>query len=341
MRVEREEVFVYLANPDPAIYDEIVGNKIRFFLHPETLNELNIDKERIIYELKVEPTSSTRTLLPKEKKYFVKLHLNKRLSRFIRRLRPSSVEHSIFVSAELEKMIDKAPEIFAFLPETIGIVYNKIGMIIREKIPRPYVDEERILVPLFSLYSRDLKHKKNIPLFVQLVFLNNEDPVDYFIEFIVEPLFANMKFCIEEYGLLLEPHGQNVLAEINNAGEIKRLVHRDFQSMYVDSEIRKKKGLPLTFKKHIMGEECPKEVSYSVVYDQYIGCYLFDPFVRLISDTWSISSDKIILRIKQSFSKYFDRSLFPKNAYYKMQKKTFEDNDAEFKKYSRRPKYRP
>ena len=90
-----------------------------------------------------------------------------------------------------------------------------------------------------------------------------------------------------------------------------------------------------------MGEECPKEVSYSLVYDQFVGEYLIENFVNLIFNTWNIPRDIIIYNIKEVFKEYFDLSLFPKDCYYMMSKSTFNDNTTTFDRYHIKPKYRP
>ena len=150
-----------------------------------------------------------------------------------------------------------------------------------------------------------------------------------------------MGFFINNYGILLEPHGQNVLAEIDADFEIKRLVHRDFQSIYVDNEIRRTRELGTLVEKHIMGVECPKEISYSLVYDQFVGQYLFDNFVSLLNSYYCISEEKIIDSIRQIFNEYFDLNLFPKGCYYFMKKEMFQNNNTVFDRFNEKPRYRP
>ncbi len=337
-----KDVKIFLARPDTFIKRKIIQKgKVKFFVHPEMLSELKeINFQETRWETLVEPTSSTRTVLVKNENFMVKLHLNKRLSRFIRRLQPSSVEHSILISSEIEKSLKNCPNTFGYLPESIGIAYKDFGMIIRENLPRPIVWEKRYLLPLFSLYATDLKNKKHVPFFVQLVEKKKEEPLDFFIEKIIKPLFLNMSYFIKEKGILLEAHGQNVLVEFEENLEITRFIHRDFQSIYVDKEIRKRKNLDCAFRKHIMGEECPKEVSYSLVYDQYLGKYVLDNFVELIRAHWKIPKEKIESRIKETFRECFDAENFPVGCYYLMRKEKFVDNNAVFQKYDESPTYR-
>ena len=291
-RISRKKAAVFLASPNKKIYHKIIEKEIKFFIHPEMIPE--VKPRNLFWETIVQPTSSTRTVLPNNEDFFVKLHLNLRLSRYIRRLRRDSVEHSILISQEIESSLPFAPKSFAYLPESIGIVYKDFGMIIREKIVRPIQHEKTVLFPLFSLYSSDIQKPLDKPLFVQLVEKRKEDPLSVFLKEIVVPLFSNMAFFINKYGILLEPHGQNVLVELSKDFEITRLVHRDFQSMYIDAQLRKKNNLHNKFKKHIMGEECKKEITYSLVFDNYVGKYMLDKFVKLLFDHYKIPKNKII-----------------------------------------------
>jgi len=357
--LKKDDVDIFLASPKKSTYDDIFSkvsfdnlDEVKFYIHPDMIQDIMSNNEieslnNLKYKLLVEPTSSTRTVFPYEKNYFIKLHLNKRLSKYIRRLSPSSVEHSINISNALESCIDTCPETFGFLAESIGIVSKELnyGMIIREQIPRPIINkkiinmtekednknenDERYYLPLFSLYSKDLKHPEDKTLFSQIVDTNHITPLELFMEKYLRPLFIGMNYCINNQGILLEPHGQNVLVEIDNNYNITRLIHRDFQSIYVNNDIRKRNGLKTPFKKHIMDIECPSEVSYSLVYDHFIGRYVFDEFLELLEKEHNISKKYMKRVIKSEFNNYFDKTLFPKNAYF-MDKKTFNNNETVF-----------
>ncbi len=111
--------------------------------------------------------------------------------------------------------------------------------------------------------------------------------MEYFVERVAGPLLDSWVALVSKRGLLPELHGQNTLAEIDGNLEIRRVVHRDFQGTYSDSEIRKGLSLPL-FSKHIAGAEpgTTVESQYSHVFDGMIGRYL-------------------LLRLTRSFCLYF------------------------------------
>ena len=45
-------------------------------------------------------------------------------------------------------------------------------------------------------------------------------------------------YFVSNRGILPEMHGQNILLEIDVRGIPKRIIHRDFQSLYSDKDIR-------------------------------------------------------------------------------------------------------
>jgi len=350
---ERIKVPYYILdsqNPDVELRFGIASNKAisalrikrvpgrylaRFYAHPQMEDEVSkiIGKKPEGY-IEAFPTASARTVMPADfPGYYLKLHLNIRLSKFIRRLRRDSVEHSIRISDVLHREVanGRAPESFAFLPESVGLTYDDIGMLVREAKPFPLGDN-RIMAPLFSLYGKDFKNPDDPTLFEQLVKLHRRKPIDYFVNEIVTPLLTNMGYFIEK-GLLLEPHGQNVLVEMDKSFNIKRMVHRDFQSMYVEPRIGKR------FDKHIMGKECDPEVSYSLVYDQYVGEYVFDHFAGILEGAYGYGKKWTQTAVRDAFDRIMDQSKFPRG-HYRMAKGRFKDNETKVVLINERPRWR-
>ncbi|MDO8556622.1 MAG: IucA/IucC family protein [Nanoarchaeota archaeon] len=312
---------------------------VNFFLHPETLvdNPSLINNDDLHWDVEVVPTASTRTVVPVGADYAIKTHLDKRLSRFIRRLRPSSVEHSVAVSSELERIARNAPESFAFFPESLGIAYKDIGMLVRELIPHPVVKKESMYLPLFSLYSQDQKCLSDSSLLEQLLSRTGEDPLVWVEKNIIIPLFEHLAYVWSSSGLLLEPHGQNVVLEFNHDYKVTRLVHRDFQSMYVARE-----RMQFPFAKHLMGAECQAAVSYSLVFDQYIGQYVFDPLSLLLQEKCGVAQESFVGMSRQCFSEIMSddlRECFPAVQFH-MKKGVFDGNTTEFVAAGV-PRYRP
>jgi siderophore synthetase component len=263
-----------------------IGHKYRFFWHPDVTRE----EFEICGTVPSQPTSSTRTLLTEEPfRVYIKTDLDKKHFRFIRRLKQSSVEHSIAICSELRSLCGSiaAPSRYSFLPESLGIIavggkHEGSGTMYRESKPFPHVEEKRTMMPYHSLYASDPKAPKDLPLLAQLVVLHgNNDKIGYFVSEIIGPILEAWTLLVSKRGLLPELHGQNSLLELDMNLRPKRVVHRDFQGTYSDSQIRTGLGLDL-FSKHIVGTEAGTTVQsqYSHVFDGMIGRYLLSRLTK-------------------------------------------------------------
>jgi len=330
----RTDVKLLTAYPDKKVLAQIVDNGMKFFEHPQF-------NEKSDGHVKAMPTASTRTVLAED--YFIKLHFPARISRFNRRLRASSVEHSVLVSKDLEETTN-APESFAFLPESIGLISPEgHGCLIREKTPRPLVDEERYIVPFFSLYSKD-PNTNDDPLLVQMIKRSNEQPLDYFVNKIVQPFLEVWTFFARERGILLENHCQNTLLEVNKNYEPARIVCRDFQSNMIDTKNRAANNLHIPFKKHLIGGEndpFPVEQEYSIVYDHLVASYGFPYFTNCLEEYFDILERTTEKAIREKFRELFPNQYdyFPRTEY-TFADKIFEDNEVVLEDTNEKPKFR-
>lgn len=332
-----EAVTVIQANPDQRILREVIGREVvKFFVHPdmaddvEYLDRVGIDANSRLNETYiVTPTSSTRTLLTtgKTPDFMVKTDLDRKHYRFIRRLKGSSVEHSIQISQEIEKntTTEQLPE-YAFLPESLGIVVGDsqkgAGVLFREIIPRPLQSETRVLVPYFSLYATDLKNSNDKPLLIQLIKENTKTghEAEFFVDQILGKIVRNWTQFASKYGLLLELHGQNTLLELDEKMVPQRIVHRDFQSIYVDQEIRQKNGLDTSFQKHIVGAEAgtDRKTQFSIAYDHQVGDYLFDRLIKTFRNFYpQYGYEQIVSQVRNIFHSGFPdwQDVFPNETY--------------------------
>ena len=168
------------------------------------------------------PTASTRTVLTTETStgvphHFVKLHYPRRISRFNRRLRQKNVHNSVAGSGDVANV---RFEKFAYLPDALGFTFGKDasawGFLVREIKPRPFVEGKRFLIPYFALYGGDLKSPDDQPLLVQLIERLQADPQPFVIDEIMVPVLECWAKVVQERGILLESHAQNVLLEIDD-----------------------------------------------------------------------------------------------------------------------------
>ncbi len=269
--VDNEAVTTKSAEPDNRITEVLlVGEAACYFWHPDTVSPFNDPEDGV---LDVLPTSSTRTLqttgLPYN--FFIKTHLPKRHFLYDRSLKPSVVSHSIDVSHDIERLTSESTdESWAFMPESLAFILEGSGVIFREREPRPHVQQPRLLLPAFSLYSKDTKNPDDPSLLSQLIHHNGEDdPLQYMLDKIVTPLRSVWLEILRKRGLLLELHAQNALFELNNSGDVERVVLRDFQSIWSDIDIREKNNLPQMSRDGFLPEERNKQ--YSLCYDHFMG----------------------------------------------------------------------
>ena len=276
----------------------------KFLWHPD----VSRDELKTNGVVRTQPTSSTRTLLTEDApRVYIKTDLDKKHFRFVRRLQRSSVEHSIAINRDLREFMGLScvTKRYGFLPESIGLTviggkHEGSGVIFRETEPYPLLTDTHILVPYHSLYATDPFHPEDKPLLVEMVLLHGRnDALGFFVSEIIGPILEAWVMLVTKRGLLPELHGQNALAEIDEDYRILRVVHRDFQSLYYDEEIRQKLELPL-FVKHRAGSEegTSVESQYSIVFDNMIGKYLLTRLVKCYSLYFHESYTKVTSAIR-------------------------------------------
>ena len=324
--LHKSEVEIYKAKPDKQMLAHVRdGDRVAFYCHPDQRNEFAKNRGFAVPAgfMPVSPTSSTRTVLAEgAARFMVKLHLNKKISRFVRRLTRSSVIHSVQISRECEKITkDKdCPKKFAYFPESIGVVHKRLGVgyLIREFVPRPIIQEKRFLIPFFALYSKDQFHPEDLPLLGQMIGAQQvHAPLEYFEKKILTPFIQCWAFAFTKYGLLFESHAQNTLLEVDEHGNPRRIVQRDFQSIPIDPDIRAQQKLPNHFKKHIIGrEDYPKLLEHSLLYDHFVCDYLFGSFATFFEEYYGISKDDFYAMAKRVYGMFIgketERAFFPK-----------------------------
>ena len=308
----------------------------KFFWHPDLPSPFE-GKPDGFYT--VSPTSSTRTLLTRNSIYnfMIKTDLDKRHFRFRRRLKGSSVSHSVKMNQDIADAVRiSSISFYAYLTESIGFVYGDkntgTGVIFREIIPRPVVNEPRQMIPYFSLYSRDDFFTQDMPILIELIELNSHyDPLGFFVNIIIGLIQDTWVYFVSNRGILPEMHGQNILLEIDVRGIPKRIIHRDFQSLYSDKDIRNSKKLP-QFDKHVIGieENITKHQQYSLVFDHFISKYLLERMVKTFVEFYKqYSFEDVARQIRQRFINIPNNILdvFPQTTY-RFSKQPMKDNNV-------------
>jgi hypothetical protein len=217
-------------------------------------------------------------------------------------------------------------------------------VLFRELDVRPPPSERRLLVPYFSLYSRDTRAPDDPPLLCQILDRYGQgDPLGMFVENIVGPIQDAWVYLTSQRGVLPELHGQNALLELSADGEPRRVIHRDFQSLYSDGETRNQKGLP-QFTKHVIGSEdnIKKEEQYSLVFDHFIGGYLTIRLVEVFVEKFAdYSVETVSAAIASRFRSIKNNRLdvFPHTTY-RFADKIMIDNEVALIPTGQKPLFR-
>ena len=304
-RLPREELHVFQANPPAGISESYLSSdQVAFCVHPQILEE-GVDDPFLRKTLEigvpadplpVAPSASTRTLYvlaredtetPMEPFHALKVHFPFRISRYGRRMRKEVVEQAVNVSGELEGVVPNLDEGFAFLREVLGVAHRdpasessrgeNWGYLVRDMTPFPVRPGATGLVPGFALYGQDFFRQDLPPLVLEL--MGDRHPVPFILESIFLPIIRHWVRCYLSTGFILEPHGQNVLLEVDSGGEIRRIVHRDL-SPGIDMRLRRDAGLGEaglnTYNRMEDGTFA------SIAFDKMMGGHFFDRLVEAV-----------------------------------------------------------
>jgi siderophore synthetase component len=243
----------------------------------------------------------------------IKTHTPYAVTRSIRHLYERKL-YSIPLSDDIEQYVRSAKNPwFSYLPEVFGMAFGSSkdawGYLVREMTPRPFKQETRCLVPLFSLYCPDKLNPDDDPMLVKMIESSGIDPKKMILNHILFPLVFCWTDLFQKRGIIDEAHGQNTLVDISDRGIPKRLVFRDFDN-YVLGSMREQLGLSNT------GLECglfdngntdsaPKGATFSLLYDQAMRVP-FDEIADLAEKYYGISRAELQSEVRNYF-----RSMFP------------------------------
>jgi hypothetical protein len=282
---------VYRADPPAGLEARYLpGDRAVFVVHPQLVDDgagdpwlaRTVALGRPLPPLRVSPGSSTRTLFSVDRRHphALKVHFPYRVSRYGRRMRDEVVAQAITVSGALQAWGGGGDPGFAFLREVIGVTHPRMesgdtrgenwGYLVRDLHPFPHSAEEGRLIPGFALYGRDRFDPDVEPLIVDLA--DASDPLGWTLHHVMRPIVRQWVRCYRELGFILEPHGQNVLLEIDQQGAVRRLVHRDL-SVGIDMRRRRHVGLPDGALNDYNRFE--DGAFASIAYDRFVGGHFF------------------------------------------------------------------
>jgi siderophore synthetase component len=298
----------------------------------------------------VSPSSSTRTLFVQDDQipHAIKVHFPFRISRYGRKMRDEVLEQAINISMELESGICSLDDRFAFLREVIGVAHKNRqpdsprgenwGYLVRDMQPFPLVDAKRYLIPGFALYGKDFFDPDKTPLLFDII--GNKDPRAFVLDNIMIPIIRHWVGCFQHFGYLLEPHGQNVLFEVDDDLEIKRIVHRDL-SLGID--MRRRRDIHLAEGNLNAYNRMESNEFHSIAYDKFMGGHFFDRIVACCREKWpDLKAEDFRKPCRDEFTRIFADSTryFPKTIWYFSEARD-QFNKPLFQDTGRAPAWRP
>ena len=356
--VPRQELLVYTANPPQELSAFYLGEENTLFcIHPQVLEDFASDpyiqtlikKNKKRRKIKVIPSSSTRTLYVEANfPHAIKLHFPFRVSRYSRKMRDEVIEQAINVSRDLEHGINNFDPNFAYLREVIGIALTNQdtasprgenwGYVIRDMRPFPITQEKRSLIPGFALYGQDFFTAGQAPLLLELI--GNADPLEFILRRIMLPIVQHWVQCFRAFGYMLEPHGQNVLLELDEEQNITRIVHRDLS---VGIDMRRRRDLQLSSVHLNQYNRMDYGEFNSIAYDMFMGSHFFDRIIACCREKFpTLTVENFRQPCRLTFQKIFPehRKYFPETIHYFSEERD-QYNKPLYKDTGRKPQWRP
>lgn len=357
-RVPKRCLNIYTANPaEDLLHRYLHDGAALFCVHPQVLKRCGQDRYLQMIEqegeegpeLLVEPSSSTRTLMVRDRvPHALKVHFPFRVSRYGRKMRDEVIEQAVAVSLEIEQGIEHFDQSFGFLPEVIGVSCRNLdesgvrgenwGYLVRDMRPLPAISEQRYYLPGFALYGRDFSDPDKELLLWDLI--GAAEPLEFVLENIMFPIIRHWVQCYQAFGFMLEPHGQNVLLELDSKFRVTRIVHRDL-SVGIDMRRRHHNELSAeqlnSYNRMYSGE------FLSITYDMFMGSHFFDRLVACCLERCAgLSEEDFREPCRRYFAELFPdhREALPTDVHYFSEERDQYDKPG-YKNTGRKPVWRP
>ena len=244
-------------------------------------------------------------------------------------MRDEVIEQAVNVSQELENGIEQLDNRFAFLREVIGVVHKNLdpdsargenwGYLVRDMIPFPRHADRGSLVPGFALYGEDYYDPTTPLLLFDLI--GEQDPLRSVLDNIMLPIVRHWIGCFLQFGFMLEPHGQNVLFEMNKDNSVRRIVNRDL-SVGIDIRRRREIGLPDNRLNNYNRTE--HFAFHSLTYDRFMGRHFFDRIVAACQSKYpNLSKERFTQPCREEFARLLPEyhDYFPEMVWYFSEKR--------------------
>ncbi|MFO1255742.1 MAG: hypothetical protein U1E37_08765 [Sphingomonadaceae bacterium] len=282
-------------------------------IHPDLVDSCPLlDNGKLIRNfIEVAPTSSDRTVQAvAEPNLYFKLSYPPLIGRISRQLGLAQAEAAVWVTHSIDRAVRNVDPRFRFLREGYArVAVTKSprsvewGFAIRDRYPSPEHPRVDLMIPGFSLFSRDRYSPTDDFLLYQLFRRQQKPLIDFVFEDLIKPLIDSYFSLIVNCGLQLEAHAQNILFGIDGEGRITSVVARDAESIDRDISLMDELKIvcerPAGSYKIIQRSDYNYQIMHSFMYDFKMGEYLIRPIMECASECEDLNPADLSARVQQ------------------------------------------
>lgn len=320
---------IKIGNFPECLNDSSEKNMDSMLIHPDCVSHLTEYKLQET-DIRVIPTSSSRTVRMVDYDYYLKLNYFGILGRIKRNLTNRHALASYEISEILNQLLtSKKYDKLCFLPESSAkLMFNSCknidaGIVVRDcKQVGRRAEMIKCKMPAFSLFSKDRKSPEDKPLLIQLIKMHGVDPVEYILQEIIYPIIKYYFNLIVDEGFESEWHAQNLLLGFDSRMKIQSFIMRDLESIDIDEEMRHKAGkkerLSSYRYKHLSKDQYNYRIKHSFMYDFKLCKYLIEPIIVCVCEEYNLDKSKVIEKVRSYADKKIETlpsDFFPEDWY--------------------------
>lgn len=284
VRVSPDDIVGWGAWETRFTYEDGLGLPV----HPDVVPMLGrMHRRRVVTSTRpfpwVVPTASPRTVVAwafGTAPCYVKLHYPAPLGRFGNDLTDEKLSVPVQLSQYLgERSEEGVPSVLpepAAIEAAVGVDGSVMGALVRD-MPELAADESDV-IPAFALFGTDWLSPDEPPL-VERWLSSEPNPTHALVASVLEPILDSFWALSIRFGLIPEPHAQNILISLSEGLRPRRVIWRDIQGFSRDWRRVPARLRALGAYRLIPdGPGAPARRSYLI--DWMLGTYVFDPLLR-------------------------------------------------------------
>lgn len=328
-RAKGENQNFYLCSVDlpDSIFVEDFGEIPEFakkwgmIVHPDMIGDdlfsicENVNRKAVL----VAPISSERTVKALEEEgWFFKLSYKGLIGRFPRQIAKKQAMSAVEVTKIIQESIEKKrlPNTFYFMREVgAKVIYLPFddtlyewGVVFRDPSPYPKNKDLEIVIPGFSLFSRDEIEPEDPTILTQLISNQNKGVEDYLFEGLIKPVLEGYYSLLLKCGLQMEAHAQNILFGFDKNFSVLGIIARDAESIDKDLSLIQDLNLNIVIQsrewKCLTREQYNYHIMHSFMFDFKLGEYLITPIITEALKFFSFDASVLIERIRHFSHQY-------------------------------------